>query len=105
MPSQQYYVPVAVPVETAPKHPGRLEGIIGVVCAVLAIFPIPPVFGIAGVILGLIAINKGAKTLGIVAIVLSSIFLIIGWFVSIGIYSEFEEGTGFVLPSLLILLR
>ena len=94
MSSQEFYIPVAVPVEANSKHLGRLEGIIGIVCAILAIPPIPPIFGIVGIILGWIAKDKGAKTIGIVAVVLSSIFMIIGWFVSIEFILALKKGQG-----------
>lgn len=82
MASQATYVPVAVPVEIAPEHPGRAQGIIGIVCAVIFLGLFPPLFGIAGIILGVLALKKGQINLGLIAIILSAVFMVIGIAVS-----------------------
>ncbi len=104
MDTQAAYVPVAVPAEITPKNPGRVQGIIGIVCAVIALLLLPPVFGAAGIIFGVIAMNKGQKTLGLIAVILSAIFLVIGLILSIYVNVILEEGGSFVLGSVLSLL-
>jgi ABC-type Na+ efflux pump permease subunit len=104
MDSQTAYVPVAVPAEVAPKNPGRVQGIIGIVCAVISLLLLPPVFGVAGIILGVIAMNKGQKTLGLIAVILSAIFMVIGLILSIYVNVILEEGGSFVLGPILSLL-
>lgn len=42
MTPQAAYVPIAVPVELSPEHPGRAQGIIGIVCAVVSLGVLPP---------------------------------------------------------------
>lgn len=61
-----------------PDNSGKIMGIIGIVCGVVAFLFCPPGFGIAGIVLGVLAINKQHKTLGIAAIVVSAIGLIVG---------------------------
>lgn len=88
---QQFYSPV-VPVETASKNPGKTEGIIGIICAVIALIFFPPIFGIVGIILGVIARKKGEKNLGLVAIVLSSVFLVVGMIIGVWAASVMKSG-------------
>jgi len=89
--TQQYYVQQPVPVESKGQHPGRTEGIIGIICAVIALLFFPPVFGTVGIILGIIAHKKGEKTLGLVAIILSAIFLVIGMILGIWVSQNLKQ--------------
>ena len=104
MTSQTAYVPVAVPAEIAPEHPGRAQGIIGIVCAVISLALLPPLFGIAGIILGTLALKKGQRNLGLIAIILSAVFMVIGMIVGVAVSSTLDEGSGFILGSVLSLL-
>lgn len=70
---QPKYVPVGIPAEKPSKYPGMIHGILSIVCAAAAVFFFPPIFGITGIILGNLAHKKGAKALGLVGIILSSI--------------------------------
>lgn len=58
---------------------GRIYGILGIVSAVLSLIVLPILFGPAAVILGIIAMNKNDKTLGITAIVLGVVLAVISW--------------------------
>jgi len=104
MSPQAVYVPIAVPVETAPNHPGRAQGIIGIVCAVLSLALLPPVFGIAGIILGSLSLKKGEKNLGLIAIILSAVFMVIGMIVGVAVGGALDESSGFILGSVLSFL-
>lgn len=104
MESQAAYIPVAVPAERAPNRPGRVQGIIGIVSAVVSLLFVPPVFGMAGIILGVIALNKGEKTLGLIAVILSAIFMVIGIILGIVVNVMLEEGSGFILGPVLTLI-
>ena len=68
--------PVTTPVPT--NSSGKTQAIIGIVCAVISLLFLPPVFGIAGIILGAIAIKKGRKVLGITTVVLAAVCMILG---------------------------
>lgn len=59
-------------------HPGRMQGILSVVSAVIALGFFPPVFGVLGIVLGVVAHRKGEKTLGLIGIILSAVFMVIG---------------------------
>jgi membrane glycosyltransferase len=76
-PAEPYYVGT-MPAETPPKNPGKTEGIIAIVCACVALLFVPPLFGIIGILLGVKSKQKGQKTLATVAIVLSSVFMVLG---------------------------
>ena len=101
MTPQAAYVPIAIPVETAPNHPGRVQGIIGIVCAVIAIALLPPLFGVAGIILGVLALKKGEKNLGLIAIILSAVFMVIGIILGIVVNGALDESSGFMLGPML----
>jgi len=72
------YVPVGVPIKKPSKHPGMVHGILSIICAVAAVLFFPPIFGITGIILGSLAFKKRSKALGLVGIILSTVFMIIG---------------------------
>ncbi len=73
---QQYYEAM-IPVEKKGSK-GMVEGIISVTCAVISLIFLPIIFGPVGIVLGVLARKKGQKTLGLVGIILSSIFLALG---------------------------
>jgi len=99
------FVPDIVPAETAPLHPGRAQGLIGIICAGISLLLFPPVFGVAGVILGAMALRKGEKTLGIIALVLSPIFMVIGMVLGVVFADTLKEGSGFLIGSILEFFR
>ena len=76
--AQGTYQPVGVPAPTPSAHPGMIQGISGLVCAVIALLFFPPIFGIAGIVLGSRAMKAGERTLGITVIVLSTVFMVAG---------------------------
>ena len=88
-PEQQYYAAI-IPKEPPAKHPGRAQGIVGILCGLLSIIPLPPtaiVLGLMGIFLGVAAKKRGAKVSGVIAIVLSSILMVLSliiffWFFS-----------------------
>lgn len=85
-PAPQQYYEAMVPVEDPKKSRGMVEGIISIACAVVAFIFIPVVFGTLGIVLGVIALKKGQKALGLIGIILSSIFLVMGLIFSILLY-------------------
>ncbi len=78
---QPYYIPT-VPAEPPAKHPGMVEGIISIVCAVLSLAFFPIILGPVGIILGSLSHKKGSKTLGLVAIILSAVFMVAGFIIA-----------------------
>ena len=84
-PEPQYigsqYIQVGVPTDPPSKAPGRVEGILSVLCAVISLifFFFPIVFGITGIFLGVQSRRKGDKVLGLVGIILSSVFMVAGF--------------------------
>lgn len=103
MPEQQYYVPT-VSAEPKPKHPGRTEGIIAIICAAVSLLFFPIIFGSAGIILGIFSHKKGEKTFGLVAIILSAIFMVIGIimgvYVQLNLKGQLQGAGGFLFPLL-----
>jgi lipopolysaccharide export LptBFGC system permease protein LptF len=83
--NQSYYQPVSVPSEPG-KKAGTTEGVIAIISGVISLLFIPIVFGIAGITLGVVSYRKGSKTLGLVASILSAVFMIIG--VILGILAQ-----------------
>lgn len=81
---QGYYVPAGIPAEPPAEHPGLTEGIMAIVCAIIALGFFPPILGITGILLGVKARKKGQDSLGLVAIVLSSVCMVAG--ITIGIW-------------------
>lgn len=92
-PPRQDYV-ATVPTEPADRHPGRMEGIISLVCAGVSFVFAPIVFGVTGIILGVKAKQKGAPVLGVVGIIFSSLFMIIGIGLSIWLSLSEEMAVG-----------
>ena len=62
---------------------GEIWARLGIVCAILSILFLPLVFMILGIVFGCVAIWKGSMGKGIVAIILSIVFGIIGMFIGI----------------------
>ncbi len=87
--SQGVYQPIGVPAEI-PTHSGMTQGVVGIICGVIALLFFPPIFGLAGIILGVLAIKKGERTLGITAIVISAIFTIIGMIFGMYVFTHPE---------------
>lgn len=67
-------------VDKTPK--GRIYSILGIVSAVLSLIVLPILFGPIAVILGIIAVNKRDKALGVTAIILGIILAIISWIIA-----------------------
>ena len=90
---EQQYV-ASVPVEPESKNPGRVQGIISLVCAAISFLFFPPVFGILGIVLGIKARKKGARRLGLVGIILSSVFMALGMIIGLGLAIWRESNSG-----------
>ena len=97
---QTVYVPVVVPTQTPVSHPGRTQPILGIISAVIAVLFVPPVFGISRIVLGVMARNKGDKTLGLVAVMLSAVLMVIGMILGIVVNVALGEGRGFIIGPL-----
>lgn len=76
--NKAYYIPKGVPVDSLKEADGKMEGIISVVCAVISLFLFP--FGIVGIMTGLKARKLGVKRLGTCGIVVSSVGIVVGFF-------------------------
>lgn len=59
----------------------------------------------AGIVLGILALKKGQRNLGLIAIILSAVFMVIGIIISIAVGNITDEGGGFILGSVLSLLQ
>lgn len=81
-----------VPIEEPPKHPGRIEGIFAIACAIIALIFFPPIFGLTGVVMGIQAQKKGKQKLGVAAVILSVILMICGIFLSL-LASYFDDAS------------
>lgn len=92
---QPYYVGT-MPVETPSKNPGNVEGIIAIICAVVSLLFLPPLFGLIGILLGVKSKQKGQKTLGTVAIVLSAVFMILGMILGVLAQTYLKNGQGLI---------
>ncbi len=75
--NEAHYQPIAVPTKRE-KGPGTTEGVFGIISGVASLLFIPILFGIIGIFLGVRSLNKGSKGLGLTAIILSSVFMVIG---------------------------
>ena len=86
--SRAYYVPEGIPAEMPRQKDGKMVGIFSIICAVIAIIFYPIIFGPLGIALGIMAINRGRRTLGIVGVILSSVFMVIGFILGFASYQE-----------------
>jgi hypothetical protein len=80
--NHMYYV-ARIPAEEECKHPGRSEGVVAVFCGLLSFLFFPPIFGVAGIVLGMQARHLGSRSLGMTAIVISSVLMTAGTLISI----------------------
>ena len=58
---------------------GRVFSIIGAVLGVIAIFILPPLFGIAGAILGGVGYSKGDRPLGMYVAIGALVAMVVGF--------------------------
>ena len=72
--------------QTTAQNPSNTLSIIGIVCGVIALLFIPPLFGIAGVVLGVVARSKGER-LGTIAIIVAAIGLVVGMILGYVVFS------------------
>ncbi len=77
-PTRQPYYVGTMPAEPSVKNPGRTEGVIAIICAAISLLFIPILFGVIGILLAVKAKNKGQRALGLVGIILSAVFMVIG---------------------------
>jgi MFS family permease len=80
-PGGNVYVPDRLPAPL-PRHDGTAYGIAGIACAIVAILFLPPLYGVVGLVCGIKSVQKGETILGIIAVILSSVCMIVG----IGLY-------------------
>lgn len=73
------------PPATAQNRSNTLS-IIGIVCGVVALLFIPPLFGIAGIVLGIVGRSKGER-LATVAIVVAAVGLVVGMILGYVVFS------------------
>ncbi len=90
--NQLYYEPVGIPAETSGAKGARVMGIFSIICAVISLLFIPILFGPIGIIIGVNARKKGEATLGMVGIILSAVFMVIGIILSITLYILKDKG-------------
>jgi MFS-type transporter involved in bile tolerance (Atg22 family) len=80
---QEYYKATIIPAEPLDKHPGRADGLMAILCAILSLMFFPPIFGITGIILGKKSRKEGSVNLGLISIILSVVFMIMGIIIGI----------------------
>ena len=78
-------------------HPGRMQGILSIVSAVISLGFFPLIFGALGIVLGAISHRKGEKTLGLVGIILSAVFMVIGFIVGAAAYLWVTKGAAAIM--------
>ena len=86
---EQNVTPVPAPVQPASqdpvldqgKKPGLTAGVWSIVCAIISLLFIPPLFGILGIYLGYRSKKQGQQTLGTVGIALSIVCMVLGMFI------------------------
>lgn len=83
------YVPEGIPAEAPEKSGGRSQGVVSIVCAGISLVFIPILFGVLGIVMGALSKDRGAKTLGLVGIILSAVFMVIG--LGLSLYLNFRE--------------
>lgn len=81
-----------LPPEVPANNPGKFEGIASIICAVASLLIFPPVFGTTGILLGLSAKKKGQDTLGLVGLILSAVFMVLGMILGIVSHTLLEAG-------------
>lgn len=79
------------PQPTPEGRPGLTAGVWSIICAALALFFFPPVFGILGIYLGHRAKKKGRITLGTVGIALSIVCMILGMIIG-ALFNIWQSG-------------
>ncbi|MDQ1283870.1 MAG: hypothetical protein QG620_218 [Patescibacteria group bacterium] len=87
--NQTDYIAEGLPVETPGDNNGNPQGIVSVICAGISLVFIPLLFGVLGIIMGAIAKDRGARTLGLAGMVLSAIFMVIG--LGLSLYLNFRD--------------
>lgn len=78
MPAQQPGQPQMQPATPQGGNNGSIYSIFGIICAVISLLLLPIVFMPLGIVLGSIGMKKGDKTKGLVAIILSAVFGVMG---------------------------
>jgi len=97
---QPHYQAQGVPIETMSdkqQRVGMIWGIIAIIVGAMSAIFAPIILGPAGIIMGNIALNKGAKSLGKTAIIVSVICMIAG-FIFVIIYVMKMQQTGIMAP-------
>jgi hypothetical protein len=89
---QLQYEPQGIPAEQPSQRGGKVYGIFSIICATISLLFIPILFGPVGIILGVASKNKGEKTLGLVGIILSAVFMVIGIIIGVLIVILRDKG-------------
>lgn len=76
------------------SRPGRKKAILSIIFAVVSIGFFPPVFGVAGIVLGYLAKKEGESTLGLIGIILSTVFMVLGFIIGAGVSILNNTGGG-----------
>ncbi len=103
---QAYYIPDGLPADLPGDElngeggNGKSKGITSIICAVVSLGFLPPIFGIAGIVYGLKARKMGTTTLGTIGIVLSILFMVVGMALSYR-FLVIENATGSVMGGFL----
>lgn len=97
--NQAVYEPVGIPAEIPNNKGGKVIGTLSIICAIISILFIPILFGPIGIFLGISAKKRGEGTLGLVGIILSSIFMVVGIILAIIVGVMQEKG---LLPGALM---
>lgn len=97
---QPHYQAQGVPIETMSdkqQRVGMIWGIIAIIVGAMSAIFAPIILGPAGIIMGNIALNKGAKSLGKTAIIVSVVCMIAG-LIFVIVYVMKMQQTGIMAP-------
>lgn len=76
------------------SRPGRKKAILSIIFAVIALGFVPPLFGVAGIMLGYLAKKEGENKLGLIGIILSAVFMVLGFIIGAGVSVLNNAGGG-----------
>lgn len=85
---------ISNPVPEQKSKKARNNAILSIIFAVIALGFFPPLFGILGIILGYKAMKEGEKNLGLIGVILSAVFMVLGFIIGAGVsvLNEMNEG-------------
>jgi hypothetical protein len=89
-PMNAVYIQEGIPAELPNDNNGRVLGVFSIIFAVISLLFYPIIFGPVGIAFGVMAKNRKSVKLGIVGIILSIVFSIMGVIIALT-YEELES--------------